>query len=222
MPSEIAPRRTRPARRLLLIFVVTILAPGLILGGLGLRAFVQERRDAEQRALKALDVDAENVGRRLELELKEWQQAADAIARIGPADPALWPERVRDAVAESGEGVVLLGARERVQAVPAGRLLWELSPARRASPKVESRDLDEAESLELGTHYNQAIARYRELVSSREPGVRVAALHRLARTLKKVGRTDHLVARTDSSLRNHLCGLAWFHRICWRRSRRSP
>jgi len=48
MPHELA--RRRPARRLLLIFAATILAPGVILAGFGLRALTEERQRAEREA----------------------------------------------------------------------------------------------------------------------------------------------------------------------------
>lgn len=82
MPKQVLPLRSiRASQRLLVIFFATILAPGLILGSFGVRALMQERRLADRQILERLDAVAENAGRRLELELKDWQQAADALAR---------------------------------------------------------------------------------------------------------------------------------------------
>src|SRR5512134_1842647 len=99
MPNEVARRRpARSARRLLLIFAATILTPGVILAGFGLRALTQERRDAERQAGDMLDDVAKSLGRRLELELGAWQQAAADLARSGSVEPSQWPAPVRDAV----------------------------------------------------------------------------------------------------------------------------
>ena len=99
MPSDMARRRqARSARRLPLIFAATILMPGVILAGFGLHALTQERQNAERQARDTLNVVAENLRHRLELELKDWQQAAADLARSGSVDPSQWPARVRDAV----------------------------------------------------------------------------------------------------------------------------
>jgi signal transduction histidine kinase len=196
MPNEIAPRRPRPAaRRLLLIFAATILVPGVSLGILGLRRLTQERRDAERQVRERLDAVAENMGRRMELELKDWQQVAADLARSGSTDPALWPERVRTAVSRPGAGVVLLGSRERAQALPVGQLLFELSATSEdVRPSEKAALFDEAESLEVRSkQYDRAIALYRQLLASRESGERARVLHLLARTLNKAGRVDEAV-----------------------------
>ncbi len=107
-------RASRPAGRLLLIFAATILTPGVILGGFGLRALTQERQNAKRQARDTLDVVAKDLGPRLELDLKDWQQAAGELARTASVDPSQWPARVRDAVTRPGAGVVLLGSLERL------------------------------------------------------------------------------------------------------------
>src|SRR5262245_38866237 len=130
MPSDMARRRpARSARRLLLIFGATILTPGVILAGVGLRALTQERQFAERQATGRLDVVARRIGGSLELDLKDWQQAAVDLARSGSIDPSQWPARVRDAMTAPGAGVVLLGSREQVEAYPRGQLLYELAAA---------------------------------------------------------------------------------------------
>ena len=100
-PKPVAPRRPGHAtHRLPLIFAVTILVPGLVLGFLGLRALLQERQLAEQQVRERVAVIAESTGRQLELDLRDWQQAAEQISLMGPADSARWPDRVRLAVTE--------------------------------------------------------------------------------------------------------------------------
>ena len=110
-PKQVAPRRPGHAtHRLPLIFAVTILVPGLVLGFLGLRALLQERQLAEQQVRERVAVIAESTGRQLELDLRDWQQAAEQISLMGPADPARWPDRVRLAMAQPGGAVLLAGS----------------------------------------------------------------------------------------------------------------
>src|SRR6185295_14133350 len=127
-------------------------------------------------------------GRHLELELKEWQTAADELALNASETPAMWPERVRNAVAEPGAAVVLTRSRERPEAYPAGQLLYELS----ASPEDELPPaIAEAEALEFRSkQYDRAIELYRQLRKSGNPSERTRALNGLARTLARTGRND--------------------------------
>ncbi len=197
MPKQIQPlRRIRTARRLVLIFAIAILAPGLILGFIGVRALIQESGLAEQQIHEGLAVAAESASRQLESELKDWQRAADDIARTGRSDPASWPQRVRQAMAEPGAAVVLLGSRERAEVIPAGQLLYELSPSlehsRRSAPV--SPLVMEAESLELREkRYDAAVILYRQALISAKSGDRAHILNDLARTLKKSGHMDDAV-----------------------------
>ncbi len=198
MPREASKSlRLRPGHRLLLIFAATILAPGVLLGFFGLRALIQERRLADQQIRERVQVYSETVTHRLELELSEWQRAADQIIQAGPTNAALWPLRVRQAVAAPGSAVVLLRDRGRIQALPSGQLLFLPSAAREA---VALRQqplplLAEAEWLELrDKNYKQAIARYRQLLAAAKPGQGAWALHRLARSLKKAGRIEEAIA----------------------------
>jgi len=192
MSDEMAQRRpARSARRLLLIFVTTILAPGVILAGFGLLALKQERLRAESEARDNLRVFAENLGRRLELDLTKWQQAAVDVARSGSADPSQWPERVRDAVMTPGVGVVLLGSRERAESYPRGQLLYELTAAAEDfAPRQLSPRFTEAESLERRKQWDRAIPLYQQLVRSTEPAERAEALFALGRTMKRAARRD--------------------------------
>jgi signal transduction histidine kinase len=192
MPNEVARHRpARSARRLLLILAATILAPGVILAGFGLRVLTQERQLAERQARDTLRVVAENLGRRLELDLRDWQQAAVDLARTGSVDPSQWPARVRDAVTRPGACVVLLGSRERAEAYPRGQLLYELTaaPEDLAPPRSSPRFM-EAESLELRKQYNQAIALYQRLVASSDRAERTLALHALGRSMRKTKQLD--------------------------------
>jgi len=192
MPSDPAQRRpAHPARRLLLIFAATILTPGVILAGFGLSTLTQERRSAESQERDTLRVVAENLGRRLDLDLKEWQQAAVELARSGSTDPSQWPARVRDAVTTPGAGVVLLGTREAAEAYPRDRLLYELTASPEDfSPRESSPRFTEAESLERRKQWDRAIPLYQQLVASTEPWERAQALYALGRTMRRAGRLD--------------------------------
>jgi hypothetical protein len=61
-------------RRLAVIFIVTILTPGLILGIFGWRALLKERKLADQEIRERLNTAAQTIGRQLEFDLKEWQR----------------------------------------------------------------------------------------------------------------------------------------------------
>ena len=142
----------------------------------------------------------ENLGRRLELELKDWQQAAAELARSGSVDPSQWPARVRDAVMTPGAGVVLLGSRERAEAYPRGQLLYELTAAPEdLAPRRSSPRFTEAESLERRRQYDQAIPLYQRLVASTDPAEHAAALHALGRTMRKAKRLDECAARLSAA-----------------------
>ena len=198
VPKQVPPLRpTQATHRLLLIFAVTILVPGLVLGFLGLRALIQERQLADQQVREQLAVIAESTGRQLELDLRDWQQAAEQLALIGPTDPARWPDRVRLAATEPGGAVLLAGSQERPDVLPAGQLLYAMSPVSRNLPAEPPSSLViRAETLELrDRQHDQAIALYREALGSAGPGARAGILHRLGRTLKKADMTEE-AART--------------------------
>jgi signal transduction histidine kinase len=192
MPKENPPsRHMRTSRRLLLIFSITVLVPGLILGVLGLKALSQQRRDAETQVRETLRVMAENEGRRLELELKDWQQAIDELARSESEDAARWPARVREAIARPGSAVVLLGSREHVRRFPAKQPLYRLTPELETVEDESSAGFLEAESFEVREkQFDRAIPLYQQLKSSAKPGERILALHGLARTFAQAGRTE--------------------------------
>lgn len=196
-------RRMRPARRLLLIFCLAILTPGLILGFFGGRALIQEGVLLEDQIQRRLDDAAGEAGRQLDSELREWQQAVDDIARSQTEDPARWPERVRRAIAAPGGGVILLGSRDRVHAVPRQQLLYRVSsPDGSQAASISSPSLAQAELLEVRqAQYDQAIALYRQLLTGAKPGDRAPILNGLARTLKKSGRTAE-AARTYQVLKD--------------------
>src|SRR5262245_44556202 len=100
-------RRMPATQRLVGIFIISILAPGLILAFFGLRALRQERGLADQQIRYRLASAAETIGGRLELQLKEWQLAADRLAQSEPTNREAWPEQLRTAAGIAGGAVVL-------------------------------------------------------------------------------------------------------------------
>ena len=190
---NVRPRRPAQAtHRLLLIFAITILVPALVLGFLALRALLQERQLADQQVREQLAVIAESTGRQLELDLRDWQQAAEQLALVGPTDPARWPDRVRRAVTEPGGAILLTGRQVRPDVLPTGQLLYAMSPVPRTSPAEPPSPLvGKAETLELrdGQH-DAAIALYREALGAARPAERAGILHRLGRALKRADRTE--------------------------------
>jgi tetratricopeptide (TPR) repeat protein len=187
-------RRKRPGHRLLLIFGVAILAPGLVLGFIGVRALVQEGLFLNGQIRERLDTAAELAGRRLESELNAWQQAAEDLGRSGAADPARWPERVRRAVATSGAAVVLTGSLEHAQVLPEGRLLYDLSHRSESDVVPVSPRLRQAELLELRDRkYGQAIELYREALRGARSPERQLILRGLAGALRNAGRHDQAI-----------------------------
>jgi sensor domain CHASE-containing protein len=117
--GQISPfRRLWATHRILLVFVATILVAGILLSSFGLRALIQERRLVDQQIHERLAAVAEGLARRLELELLEWQQAAEQVAQTEATNSDRWPARVRAAVEEPGSAVVLSGDKKRAQAAP--------------------------------------------------------------------------------------------------------
>ena len=168
------------------------IVPALVLGFLALRALLQERQLADQQVREQLAVIAESTGRQLELDLRDWQQAAEQLALVGPADPARWPDRVRLAVTEPGGAILLAGRQARPDVLPAGQLLYAMSPVPRTSPgEPPSSLVGKAEALELrdGQH-DAAIALYRQALGAAGPAERAGILHKLGRALKRADRTE--------------------------------
>jgi pentatricopeptide repeat protein len=188
-------RPLRAGRRLFVIFSVTVLVPGLVLGVFGLRVLTRERKDAERQVHERLDVVAENVGRRMELELRDWQKAADDVALVGAENRAQWPDRVQNAVADPGVAVVLAGSAEQIHAYPERQLLYTSATPPEEGPSESSPPLAEAESIELiRKQHDRAIDAYRRLTTSTKPGERTRAWNGLARTLVKAGRVEEALS----------------------------
>jgi signal transduction histidine kinase len=182
-------------QRLAGIFIITILAPGLILGFFGLRALRQEKGLAGQQIRERLAAAAESIGRRLEFELREWRQTVDRIAQSGPANREAWPDRLRMAADAPGAAVVLYRDGQRIESLPPRQLLYDLYEAPdRSNASAPAPLIAQAEWLEWrDKKYDQAIAIYRRLLDAHKFGGRATVFHGLARNLKKAGHLEEAV-----------------------------
>lgn len=181
-----------PSHRLVGVFLVFILLPGVVLGIFALRTLRQESRLAQQQIQERLERTRGQVGRELELQFKEWQEALQATAREGMEDPGIWPEIVRQAADAPGSGVVLSLDRNRLQVFPRTQLLYVLpTTAKDTARRPLAPSLAQAESVELGQKdYSRAVRLYEKLLDSSDAHSRPFVLHRLARSYRKAGRLD--------------------------------
>ena len=192
MPEQRLSLHRLPAtHRLVLVFVASILVPGVVLGVFGLRALIQEKRLADQQQREAVEAAAEAALQRLVEQFAAWNRALDQLASTARASSG-WPERVRAATAEPGSAVVLVGQPGQVEALPPGQLPYPLSPAGsepRARPPATPL-WTEAESSELRSHDPaKALTLYRQVLGTAKPDERALVLHRVARCLLRAGRT---------------------------------
>jgi signal transduction histidine kinase len=182
-----------PSQRLVGVFVLFILLPGAFLGVFALRVLRQEGQLARQRTRERLERTAEEIGRDLNSEFRRWTDAARTAAGVKTFDEGSFPDIVRLALLEPGGGVYLTVSEKRLEAFPAGALLYAppgMVPAR-TSPGQFPAGLAEAESLEIAREdYPNAIRAYRNLLDSADAGLRPLILQRLARTLRKAGKPE--------------------------------
>lgn len=219
-----------PSQRLITVFVLFILLPGAFLGVFAFRVLRQEGQLAAQRTREDLERTAEELGRYLDSEFRQWNDAVRSAPQEGNIDPAVFPDAFGQALTEPGGGVFLSTAKGTPEPLPSGALLYRPSGA--AEPSVQARRpsaaFAEAESLETAQKdYGRAIGAYRVLLDSAGSGERPSVLQRLARTLRKAGRLDESAAvyrelhrsgraligdvPSDLIARSELCSLAAEH-----------
>ena len=216
-----------PGHRLVGVFLVFILLPGIILGFFALRTLRQEGRLAQQQIQERLERITTQVGRDLDLQFNQWQTALQSTAREGMADPGSWPEMVRQAVEAPGSGVVVWLDGKKLKAFPSGQLLYvpTNTPALITPHEPLPPSVAQAESLELSQKdYPRAIRLYQRLLDSSDAELQPFVLHRLARSYRKTGRLDDAVRTyrklerlsptyigelpSDLIARSEVCGLA--------------
>jgi signal transduction histidine kinase/tetratricopeptide (TPR) repeat protein len=183
----------QPGHRLLAVFVICILLPGIVLAVLGLRTLRQERRSADQQIRESLEAAAARTGADLEREFRRWQDAVQAIADATIGDSNSWPQSIQHAVTEPGGAVLVTLSGGRLEAFPPEQLLYwpSLEEEHREKAGPSSSAFTRAEILELRQKdYPGAIRVYKELLDSATPQHRPFYLHRLARSYRKAGRHD--------------------------------
>ena len=83
--------RLHTGRGLIALFAVTMFLPGILLAVIGVRAFYQDRRLADQQIRERLERAADLAFRELELELSRWQQAVDRVGETPVLDHLSFP-----------------------------------------------------------------------------------------------------------------------------------
>jgi signal transduction histidine kinase len=166
----------KPPRSLLLILFLVTLVSVSALAWFGWRILHQEQV-----------VDAQRTQERLE-------QAADRITATARGLLAETGERVGTwpmsppTDGKPDDGLVLILSGNSLSALPPGRLLYRPLPA--PLPEAPAATFSEGETIEFQqTDLAKAAERYRRLAGQKDAAVRAGALVRLARVLRKNGRT---------------------------------
>lgn len=182
-----------PSQRLIGVFLVFILLPGMFLGVFALRALRQEGQLVKQDMRERLERVANEIGRDLTSEFQWWEEIVRLSAREETLDTDSFPEVIRKAFEQPGGGVLLSMSEEELKTFPSGALLYVFTnaPAPRILANSPPANFVDAESLEIEKKdYRSAVLAYRNLLDSADAEQRPMLLQRLARTLRKAGRLD--------------------------------
>jgi signal transduction histidine kinase len=181
----------RSLGRLVLPFVLIVCVLLVGLGWLGWRVLEQDRALEGQRAQERLGTGADLVSTTLAGRLSELN---DLLGQVGAAPEAQQGVLAAAIVGPPADGAVILVCnRSRVDVFPPSALLYY--PIAPASSPVSPGRFARGELLEYRDRdYVRAAAVYRELARSADRATRAEALVRLARTLRKVDRTDEALA----------------------------
>lgn len=185
-----------PSRRLVGVFLVFILLPGMFLGLFALRVLRQEEQLVRQRTNERLERIAKEIGRDLNSEFQRWEETVRLAAGEGMLDTVSFPETIRQALEQPGGGVLLSRSEEVLEVFPSSALLYVFAntPSPRSLASRPPANFVEAESIEIEQKdYQRAILAYRSLLESADTEQRPMLLQRLARTLRKAGRLDEAV-----------------------------
>jgi signal transduction histidine kinase len=188
--------RRRPGRHLLALFGLTILLPGLLLAVFAVRAMVQERRFAEQQLRDRLERAADAAARDLERDVRAWHAALDGPVK-GRANLDSLPPLLREALVLPGSGAVVTVAAGHAVVWPDEQILYAATAPVSAPPSKSTLTgiIAAGERAELRERdYAGAIALYRRAVALSRGAERARPVQRLARTLRKAGRTTEALA----------------------------
>jgi len=166
----------KPPRSLLTILFLVTLVSVSALGWFGWKLLDQERVVETQRDRERLE------------------EAADRIAAIARGALAETGERLGTWLiapppdGKPDEGLLLLISNDNLSALPAHRLLYR--PAAPAPPEAFTNTFADGETFEFQQALpERAIESYRRLADSKNPEIKAGALVRVARVLRKLGRT---------------------------------
>jgi signal transduction histidine kinase len=165
------PLWSQPSSKLTVLFLIVLVPPAVILVWLGLRLLDQERKDGLDRERERRTSAAEAMVRSLQQSLNE--------AGTRPSEGYL----------EGTLGFVL--SHSVMTAMPAARALW--LPAAPPLPNAATAPFANAESIELRGQGDVALLHYEELARSADVSVRAAALLRIARVNRRLGRIEHAI-----------------------------
>jgi signal transduction histidine kinase len=168
----------KPPRSLLLILFLVTLVSVSALGWFGWRVLYQEQVVETQRAQERLEQAAGRIAATARGALAETGERVGAWLISPPPD------------GEPVEGLLLIVGDNRLTALPPSRLLFRPFPS--AEPEAPPETFSEGEALEFQqADPGKAIEWYRRrLAESKNAAVRAGALLRLARVLRKAGRTE--------------------------------
>lgn len=200
MPHSSPRRPVRPrfhlrtSRRLFGVFGLFIVLPGALLAVFALRVLRQEGQIARQRAREDLERMAAEISRDLDSEFRRWtDMLGSAISSKRRFASGVFPEPIGAAFAEPGGGVLLARTDHGLEVFPPGAILYVPSgfALNRTPLAREPSGFAASEALELGRNdYAGAAQAYRKLLVSADSISRPLVLQRLARTLRKAGRSD--------------------------------
>ncbi len=181
-----------PRRRPLLVYALAVLVPGLALAALGLRTLQQDRALIDQQIRDRVESAAGAAVAGLSRELARWDAALAQVAAAQPRDAADLPDIVRRATETPAGAVLLISANGSTRVVPDGALLYAIPGLTPAVAEAGTPPrFAAAETLEFRQRdLTGAIAAYRALAASPDPGLRARALTALARSLRKSGQTS--------------------------------
>lgn len=153
-------------RSVLRRFAFTVVLPGLVLLGFGLRAIDQDRRGTHQQLLERLQRAAGVAARAIDRQLVDWRQFRD------------------DGLTVQSEPGLKISPRDYVAFLPSERIVVAA-----AHP-----GLAEAIHMEqVRGKLNDAIALYQEASKARDPQLKSAALARLASCYRKAGQIGNAI-----------------------------
>jgi signal transduction histidine kinase len=178
------------------LFAATIVLPGVLLAAVGMRAWLQDRRLADQQLRERVDRGADLALRSFEQDLRSWLTLLDRVGQSGPPPLELLDRSMRDALATPGAGALIVLRPDGPAMWPERQTLHALAtsvasdiaapvpPLLEAAEQVEMREPDPL----------RAIALYRQAIAKLPSGARAQGLLRLARTLRKAGREPEAIA----------------------------